>query len=123
MQPYDPEQPPNPQQWLALDEQLRIEAAEEYHRVAGISVPNRRAHAVFHAIVENQIAENLEPVVRAMARLTTEGLSRHDAIHAIAAVLAEHLHELFNAKAGENKTTANYLAALEKLTAKRRRGG
>lgn len=120
---YDPEQAPNAEQWLALDEQLRIKLADEYHRVARISVPNPKANAVFHAIVENQIAENLEPVVRAMACLMAEGLSRHDAIHAVASVLAEHLHELFNAKAGENKTTANYLAAVDRLTARRWRRG
>jgi uncharacterized protein YoaH (UPF0181 family) len=123
MKLYNPEQSPHPQQWLALDEQVRIQLAEEYHRIEGISVPNRKAHAVFHAIIENQIAENLEPVVRAMARLMAEGLSRHDAIHAIASILAEHLHALFNAKAGENKTTANYIAAVEKLTARLWRSG
>lgn len=122
MNRYDPDQAPNPGQWLALDEQVRIQLAEEHHRVAGVKVPNQKAHAVFHAVVENQIAENLESVVRAMARLTAEGLSRHEAIHAIASVLAEHLHELFNAKAGENKATASYNAAVERLTARRWRG-
>jgi hypothetical protein len=117
--PYDPSQAPTPEEWLALDEQLRIQRAEDYHRAVGVEVPNLKAHAVLHAIVENQIAEGFAAVGRAMDRLIGEGLSRHEAIHAIASVLAEHLHELFNAKAGENKTAASYGAAVDKLTARR----
>jgi len=116
---YDPNQAPPPQEWLVLNEQLRIQCAEDYHRAAGVEVPNLKAHAVFHAIVENQIAEGVAAVGRAMDRLIGEGLSRHEAIHAIASVLAEHLHELFNAKAGENRTAANYTAAVDRLTARR----
>ena len=52
------------------------------------------AHAALHAIVENQIALNLEPVVRAMHRLRNEGLTRHDAVHAIGSVVAEHLFDI-----------------------------
>lgn len=120
---YDPEHAPNPEQWLALDEKTRIRLAEEHHRAARIKLPNLKAHAVFHAIVENQIAENTESVVRAMARLTAEGLPRHEALHAIASVLAEHIHDLFNAKADENNSAALYNAAVERLTARSWRGG
>jgi alpha-beta hydrolase superfamily lysophospholipase len=120
---YDPDHSPNPEQWLALDEQTRIRLAEEHHRAAKIKLPNLKAHAVFHAIIENQIAENTEPVIRAMARLSTEGLSRHDAIHAIASVLAEHIHELLNAKEDQASSVAIYNAAVERLTARRWRGG
>ena len=123
MNRYDPDHAPNPEQWLALDEQLRIGLAEEYHRAKRIKQPNAKAHAVFHAIVENQIAENHEAVVRAMARLTAEGLSRHDAIHAIASVLAEHIHELFNTTTDEKHSAAIYFAAVERLTARAWRGG
>ena len=40
MNHYDPEHAPNPEQWLALDEQVRIDLAEEHHRVARIKLPN-----------------------------------------------------------------------------------
>lgn len=123
MNRYDPDCAPNPEQWLALDEQERIRLAEEYHRAKRIKLPDAKAHAVFHAVVENQIAENLESVVRAMARLTAEGLSRHESIHAIASVLAEHINELFNAKADEKHSPAIYSAAVERLTARGWRGG
>lgn len=98
MQNYDPEAPPNPAEWLALDEQLRIRLAEVYHRKACEKLPNLKAHAVFHAIVENQIAERLEPVVRAMARLMKQGLSRHDAVHAVGSFVADHFFEAMNSK-------------------------
>jgi hypothetical protein len=118
MNRYYPEHAPNPEQWLALDEQVRIDLAEEHHRVARIKLPNLKAHAAFHAIVENQIAQNLDSVTRAMTRLTAGGLSRHEAIHAIASVLAEHIYELFGPEANENNSASIYNAAIERLTAR-----
>jgi hypothetical protein len=115
---YDPDHAPNAVQWLALSEQARIKLAEEHHRAAGIKVPNLKAHAVFHAIVENQLAESLQSVVRAMARLSAEGLPRHEALHAIASVLAKHIQDLFNVKADADNSPAIYDAAVERLTAK-----
>ena len=41
--------------------------------------------------VENQLAEAHLPAVEALARLRRDGLSRHEAVHAIGSVLAEHL--------------------------------
>jgi len=119
---YDPEHAPDPEQWLALDEQERILLVEAHHRMARIKLPNLTAHAIFHAVVENQIAENLESVVRAMARLTAEGLSRHEAIHAIASVLGEHIVELFNGNVDGN-SAETYNAAVERLTARDWRDG
>ena len=52
-----------------------------------------------------------------MARLTTEGLCRHEAVHAIASVVAEHIHDLLNAKADANSSKAVYAAAVERLNA------
>lgn len=86
MNNYDPEVVPEAREWLALDEPQRIDLAEDYHRAARIKLPNPTLHAVFHAIVENQIAEVLEPMVDAMARLMKDGLSRHEALHAIGSV-------------------------------------
>ena len=122
MNRYDPEYAPDPEQWLALDEQERILLVEAHHRMARIKLPNLTAHAIFHAVIENQIAENLESVVRAMARLTAEGLSRHEAIHAIASVLGEHIVELFNGNVDGN-SAETYNAAVERLTARDWRDG
>jgi Tfp pilus assembly PilM family ATPase len=120
---YDPNNAPDPEVWLALDEQIRIALVEEHHRLAHIKLPNLETHAVFHAIIENQIAQNLDSVVRAMTRLTAEGLSRHDAVHAIASVLAVHIHDLFNTKEDAANSQAIYDAAIERLSAKVWRGG
>src|SRR5262249_44043025 len=96
MERYDPEIAPIGEDWLATDEGERLLLIEEYHRDARIPLPKRMrsVHASMHVIVENQLALNDEPVVRAMARLTKEGLSRHDAIHAIGSLVAEEVHDL-----------------------------
>jgi hypothetical protein len=117
---YDPDIAPDPADWLALDEDERIQLAEAHHRAARIKLPNAKVHAVFHTIVENQIAEGLKPIVRAMARLQGEGLSRHDALHAIGSVSAGQFFEAMKSKAPDDAsvTQARYNAAVERLTAK-----
>ena len=117
---YDPDIEPNAQSWLALDEQERITLAETFHRRAKIELPNTKGHAVFHAIVENQIALKMVSVVRAMPRLMKQGLSRHDAVHAVASVLAEHLHDQANATTEDSAAVSNarYEAEVERLNAK-----
>jgi hypothetical protein len=96
MERYDPLKPPNREAWQSLDEQERIGLVEDFHRRARIRVPNAKIHAVIHAIVENQIALGEEiPVGRTVQRLMSEGLNRHQAVHAVGSVLAGHIHELF----------------------------
>jgi hypothetical protein len=120
---YNPDSQPDAQVWLRVDENRRIQLVEEYHRRARVKLPNIKVHAVFHAVVENQLAENLDPVVRAMARLRKEGLSRHDGIHAISTVLAEHMYDLFHDDANVDNSQAIYYAAIEQLTARSWREG
>ena len=118
MEAYNPESAPEPAAWLELDEQERIRLIEAWHRAAHIRLPNVTAHAAFHTVVENQIAMNLEPVVRAMRRLNKEGLSRHDAIHAISSVVATHLFDILKTGQADNAdaSQARYFAAVERLT-------
>lgn len=116
MRKYDPERMPDAVEWLALDEQERVELAEAYHREARVKVPNTKMHATIHAVVENQIAEGHEPVIRAMSRLTSAGLSRHDALHAVGSVLAEHLFELIKDGSTSTNSMISYDAAIERLT-------
>jgi hypothetical protein len=120
MHRYDPLQAPDPKEWNALDEQERIRLVEQYHRRAGIRLPNVTVHAVIHAVIENQIALGDElPVRRTLQRLMSEGLDRHDAIHAIGSVLAMHMHDVVSRADALPKADANraYFAALERLTA------
>lgn len=63
MNRYNPDQAPDPEEWLALDEQIQIGLVEKYHRAARIKLPDLKAHAVFHVVIENQCAENLDSVV------------------------------------------------------------
>ena len=106
MEAYNPESAPEPAAWLELDEQERIVLVEAWHRAARIKLPNVTAHATFHTIVENQLAMNLEPVVRAMHRRTKEGLTRHDAIHAIASVVGEHVFDSLKGQSDDAGTSS-----------------
>lgn len=119
MERYDPEIPPDPGQWLALDEDERLILVEDYHRDARVRLPRaaRRLHATMHAVVENQLAENDDPVVRALSRVIKEGLSRHDAIHALGSVVARHLYEAMKENDTPETLRARYYAAVERLTA------
>jgi hypothetical protein len=112
---YDPEVAPDPSRWQELDEQERIMLVEAHHRRAGIEVPNMKVHATVHAIVENQAAMGDELAVRrAIERLMGEGLDRHDAVHAVASVLAAHINDTLRGGAPNNKA---YDEAVERLTA------
>jgi hypothetical protein len=117
MKRYDPLDAPAPEEWLDLDESERLRLAEDFHRRARIRLPNVRAHAIFHTIVENQVALGDEiPVRGTLERLVAEGLDRHEALHAIASVLSEHVFEISRGKLTQPDPNAPYFAALEKLT-------
>jgi hypothetical protein len=121
---YDSEIAPDPSQWLELDEGERALLVEKHHKELGDKVPNLHLHAMFHVIVENQLALEDQAEVRAtLTRLRKEGLSRHDAIHAIGSVLAGHLNELARMKNPPNEPNAKYYAALKRITARSWRGG
>jgi hypothetical protein len=83
---YDASAAPDPEAWLQLDEQERIDLAIEYHRRYHLRMgQSQKLHGV---IVENQVALGDVTVVPAtLARLMREGLDRHDAIHAIGSIL------------------------------------
>jgi hypothetical protein len=118
MQHYNPLEAPNPKEWLALDEQERMDLVQDYHRRASIQLPNEKLHATLHAIVEAQIALGDETPARRIAlRLMDEGLDRHDAIHAIGMVLAEHIFDVLKTAKSEQDPNTPYFAALERLTA------
>ena len=117
MNNYDPSQTPNRDEWLGLDEQERILLVERHHRRARFDLPNVMVHATVHVVVENQIALDDEPVVRALARLMREGLSRHDAVHAIGSVVAEQIYDALKLKDTPETLPARYRAAIERLTA------
>ncbi len=123
MQNYDPMLELDPKQWDLLDDGERVSMVMKYHQEAGIELPDEYTHALLHVIVENQIAEEEKmPVEAVLHRLNDENLDRHDAGHAIANILANHMFELMH---GEDAALGNdeYYAELEKLTAEKWQSG
>jgi hypothetical protein len=123
---YDPDVAPDASEWLALDEQERMLLVERYHRDNRIRMPRRARtlHAAIHAVVENQLALEDQAIVRdTLARLMLEGLTRHDAVHAIGSVLLGYLNDRMNEGQAASDEHAQYYAALRELTAKKWRTG
>ena len=119
MNSYDADRKPNHNAWLGLDEDTKIDLVVAYHRRRHPRTPQIRLHATFHTIVENQLAANEPVVVETLERLRNEGLSRHDAVHAIGSVLAARLYDALKREqpdAGQDLNEA-YAIELRKLTA------
>lgn len=119
MNAYNPLQAPDPKEWGALDESGRIYLVERFHRHARVKLPSVTAHAAIHAAVETQVAMGDEtPVRRTVERLMSEGLDRHDAVHAVGMALAAHMYDMVKRKSSSADPNAEYFARVEKLTAK-----
>ena len=74
MERYDPEMPPDPAAWLALDEDERVLLVKEFHRRSRERAPNAVLHASMHVVVENQIARGEPPpVTQTLERLIGAG--------------------------------------------------
>jgi hypothetical protein len=93
---YDADNAPDPEEWLALGEQERIDQVMAYHRRNRLHVgQSAKAHAATHVVIENQAAAGDATAVPAtLARLMQEGLERHDAIHAIGSVLMQIVFDM-----------------------------
>ena len=120
MTEYDPDRVPEPAVWLALDEAERLAIVEAFHMHARVEIPRPRLHAAIHVVVENQIAAGIPDVVAALQRLQQQGLTRHDALHAVGALVAEQLHQAVkkaNVEAGRRSLTDEYLERVRALDA------
>lgn len=124
MQRYNPSQSPDPEEWLLLDELKRINLVEEFHKDSGedFNEGAERIHAAIHVAVENQFILETERVSAVIAKLIRQGLDRHEALHAVGAVLSEYLYNMQTGK-GEPWNQKSYNRRLEKLSAKRWRKG
>ena len=118
---YGPMKAPEAEEWRDADEAERLSAIVDYHKKARIKLPNVRAHSTFHMVVENQLAEEYECVVRTLRRLTAAGMNRHEAIHAIGSVLASHMHALLGG-ANQGFNDEEYSRDLDALEAAEWRG-
>jgi hypothetical protein len=116
---YDPLVKPDSPEWLALDESERIQIVEDYHSEKRISLPSAKLHAIIHSVVENQLAEKDSPVTsQTLDRLMSEGLDRHDAIHAIGSVLATQLFSITRDDQTDGFDQSRFDAELTALNAK-----
>ncbi|MEJ2622113.1 MAG: DUF1841 family protein [Candidatus Thiodiazotropha sp.] len=124
MPEYKPSQPPDAEEWLEMDEAERIRLVSEFHDEEGDDLLDgaRELHSSFHVIVENQIAMKESLVSETIDKLTRQGLDRHEAIHAVAALLSEDIFDLYKGNI-EKFDQKKYRRKLEKLTAKRWRKG
>ena len=113
---YDANIAPSPERWLALAEGDRLAVIDAFHHAENRSTGQRASlHNGIHCIVENQIALSNPPATaETLARLMRDGLSRHDAIHAIGTVVTE----LLTHAAGAYDEKA-YVGKLQRLTADR----
>jgi hypothetical protein len=112
---YDPDVAPDPSEWLKLDEQERLLLVHDFHRAGAIQLPNVRAHAAIHVVVENQLAAGLPTVGATLDRLMRDGLNRHAAIHAIGTALAAQIRDQVSTATSFDQAT--YDARLGELTA------
>ena len=117
MTPYDPDHAPAAAEWLALDERERIRLIADYHRAAGITPANAQVHAAMHSVVENQLAEEMATVRETVMRLCAEGLTRHEAVHAVGSVLVAHLAALMRSRGPGRAAVDAYFRELRSLTA------
>jgi hypothetical protein len=117
---YDADRAPDPEAWLAEEEQARLAAVAEHHRALGAPHPRSRKprlHAAVHLVVENQLALGDPPEARrALERLVRGGLSRHEAVHAVGLLVANAMSA---AVEGQRFDARAYARELDLLTAER----
>ena len=112
---YDAEEDPDPEAWLDMDEidqQLWVQA---YHEAVKPHAPppDPRLHASMHVVAETWLALGDPPEARAaLERLTSQGLSRHDAVHAIASTLVNQVREMPRDRRPDIRSLSRDLAAL-----------
>ena len=117
MHQYNPAKNPKPQEWLALDELTRLDLISEFHQSHGEFGESIDAHAGIHAVVETQLAMDIPNARSTLGRLRKSGLTRHDAIHAIGTVLAEHMTEITtNPRVSPDEANSRYYERLRTFT-------
>jgi len=124
MEKYQPLKCPNAQEWLELGEYERVFLVREFHKDSDEQLPDdaMELHASIHVVVENQIAMEHVPVPATVDRLMRQGLDRHEAVHAIGAIVSSNIYDL--TKGIQMSWDQNqYRRRLDKLTAKRWRKG
>lgn len=107
--------------WLALSEGERLELVESAHDEELDDLPNPTLRCAMHVAIETQVAMGEElPVAGHLDRLISEGLARHEAVHAVASVLAEHMFKIMkHPQEFSRDPNEAYYEALLRLSARR----
>lgn len=84
---YDPDRLPDSRAWLGLDVEERVRLVESYELRAAPHASVVETNPWLYVLVENYIAQGADHVLKAMDRLQRQGLSRHEAVRAIAWVV------------------------------------
>ncbi|MFT5085569.1 MAG: hypothetical protein ACI9Y1_003630 [Lentisphaeria bacterium] len=117
MQSYNPAKTPDSDRWLASDEGSRLNLVRSFHEAEGTDFEDEGAfnlHSCIHVLVENQLALAVDLVPETLAKLQRQGLNRHEAIHAVGAVVCTDLFGLL--KGNQTKfNPALYRRKLENL--------
>jgi hypothetical protein len=114
---YDPDRQLYPEEWSDLDESEQLQRVIDYHSRAHVKLDNPRLHAVVHVVVENQVLlGDKTPVAATLARLTREGLDRHEAIHAIGSVFSGIMYDAATSRDGRD-LNETYFREVAELTA------
>lgn len=79
------------------------------------SIVNPFIHTALHVLIEKQLEEKSPPEVGAtLTALTTRGVDRHEAVHAIASVYADLYFTTF--RRGQSFEETSYVELLKQLT-------
>ncbi len=99
----------------AQREQATRIAEEHARRPHAKMIPGRmRLHVLLHVVAETQIAERKPPAAaEALERLTSAGVERHLAVHAICDIVAEEVVRVVGKRRDYDED--RYIARLERL--------
>lgn len=125
MKYYNPDEPLNKSEWLVLDDEERKRLVSNFHESSGEEFQDDGAlamHSYMHVVVENQIATNVDLVQETITKLVRQGLSRHEALHAISAIIVKDIFDMLK-ETKSDFCPKKYRRKLEKITAKRWRKG
>ncbi|WP_163373043.1 hypothetical protein [Endozoicomonas acroporae] len=125
MKYYNPDKPLNVSEWLVLDDEQRKILVSNFHLSTEEEFQDDGALTMLsymHVVVENQIATNVDLVSETVTKLVRQGLSRHEALHAISAIIVEDIFDMLKGTKSEF-CPKKYRRKLEKITAKRWRKG
>lgn len=111
---YDPNAVPDPDVWDAIETQEKYDLVLAWHHAGKMIEEDMNAHVAIHCVVEDQVIDDRTPEVReAILRLMGRGLTRHSAIHAIAALMMPELFGL--PESVQAPTKSAYRQALKQL--------